>query len=78
MKIIGEIDIENIISDSPVSIFDKYKEDLCISQEEYFRYFYNTNIAYAIKIKNIRKYSIPKNLDEFGLKRAPQSYIYLL
>ncbi|UAY77836.1 ASCH domain-containing protein [Pasteurella canis] len=78
MKIIGEIDIENIISDSPISIFDKYKEDLCINQEDYFRYFYNTNIAYAIKIKNIRKYSIPKNLDELGLKRAPQSYIYLL
>lgn len=77
MQVIGEVDIEQIISDSPFNIFEKFKENICISQQDYFDYFINSDIAYAIKIQKVRKYSNPKRLNEFGIKRAPQSYIYL-
>lgn len=77
MQVIGEVDIEKIISDTPFNIFDKFKENICISQKEYFDYFDNADIAYAIKIQKVRKYLSPKRLNDFGIQRAPQSYIYL-
>ncbi|WP_025342043.1 hypothetical protein [Mannheimia varigena] len=77
MSIIGEIDIEQIISDTPHNIFERFKDHIGINQDDYFKYFSNTDVAYAIRISHIRKYSIPKKLNDFGIKRAPQSYIYL-
>lgn len=77
MQVIGEVDIEQIISDTPFNIFQKFKENICISQKDYFDYFADTDIAYAIKIQKARQYSNPKRLNDFGVKRAPQSYIYL-
>lgn len=77
MKIVGEMDIDEIFSDTPCSIFEKYNKEICISQDKYYDYFTNSNIAYAIKIKNVYKYQNPIKLEEFNVKRAPQSYIYL-
>lgn len=77
MKIIGEIDIEEIISDTPHHLFEKFKAHIGINQNDYFKYFSNTDVAYAIKISHIRKYVIPKKLNDLGIKRAPQSYVYL-
>lgn len=77
MRVIGEIEIEDIIVGTPVSIFQKFENKICVSREDYFSYFSNTNIAYALKIGKVYKYPIPKNLSDFGVTRAPQSYIYL-
>lgn len=77
MMVIGEIEIEDIIVGTPVSIFQQYEDKICISRDDYFSYFNNTNIAYALKIGKTHKYPIPKKLSDFGVTRAPQSYIYL-
>lgn len=77
MKIIGEIEIDKIISDTPENIFNQFKDLICITNKDYFKYFEGSDIAYAIKIKNTYKYPIFKELSDFGIKRAPQSYIYL-
>lgn len=77
MRVIGEIEIEDIIVGTPVSIFQQFEDKICISREDYFSYFSNTNIAYALKIGKVYKYPIPKKLSDFGVTRAPQSYIYL-
>lgn len=77
MMVIGEIEVEDIIAGTPVSIFQQFEDKICISRDDYFSYFNNTNIAYAIKIGRVNKYHEPKKLSDFGIKRAPQSYIYL-
>ncbi len=77
MMVIGEIEIEDIIAGTPVSIFHQFEDKICISRDDYFSYFDNTNIAYAIKIGRVNKYHKPKKLSDFGINRAPQSYIYL-
>ena len=75
--IIGEVEIDDIIIGSPVSIFEQFEDKICISRNDYFSYFSGKNTAYAIRIGKVHKYPIPKKLSDFGIKRAPQSYIYL-
>ena len=77
MMVIGEIEVEDIIAGTPVGIFQQFEDKICISRDDYFSYFNNTNIAYAIKIGRVNKYHEPKKLSDFGIQRAPQSYIYL-
>lgn len=77
MMVIGEVEVEDIIVGTPVSIFQQFEDEICISKDDYFSYFNNTDIAYAIKIGRVNKYHEPKKLSDFGIKRAPQSYIYL-
>ena len=76
-KIVGEFIIDRIISDTPNKIYQKYNKYLGIDKENYFEYFKNTNIAYAIKIKKVIKYEKELTLADFNLKRAPQSYQYI-
>ena len=76
-KIVGEFIIDRIISDTPNKIYQKYNKYLGIDKENYFEYFKNTNIAYAIKIKKVIKYEKELTLADFNLERAPQSYQYI-
>jgi len=76
-KIVGEFIIDRIISDTPDKIYQKYNKYLGIDKENYFKYFKNTNIAYAIKIEKVIKYEKELALADFNLERAPQSYQYI-
>lgn len=76
-KIVGEFIIDGIVSDTPNKIYQKYNKYLGIDKENYFEYFKNTNIAYAIKIKKVIKYEKELTLVDFNLERAPQSYQYI-
>lgn len=76
-KIVGEFTIDKIISDTPQKIYLDYGESLGISKNEYFKYFKNVDIAYAIKIKKVIKYEKELTLADFNLERAPQSYQYI-
>lgn len=76
-KIIGEFYTTKVISDTPEKIWNKYKDKLGISEEEYFKYFEGRTVAYAIKIKNFIKYKVPISLKEIRDTRAPQAYMYL-
>jgi len=37
------------------------------------RYWYN----YALKLKGIREYQTPRSITDYGMKRPPQSWVYL-
>lgn len=41
------------------------------------QYFTNTKVAYAYKLGKIKKYDVPKTLEELGINYYPQSYVYL-
>lgn len=76
-KIVGEFIIDKIIRDTPQKIYLDYSEKLGISKKEYFEYFRNINVAYAIKIKKVIKYEKELTLSDFNVKKAPQSYQYI-
>ena len=52
--------------------------ELCFIKKEYFDlYFKNRDIAYAYKLGKVEVYSKPKELEDFGLSCAPQSFVYV-
>ena len=76
-KVVGEIIIDKIISSTPKLLWKSYKNNLGISEKEYFEYYKNSKVAYAIKIKKVIKYKKELELKDFGIEKAPQSYQYI-
>ena len=77
MKIVGEAEVEKVLVDTPEVIWEKTKEYSGINKKFYDQYFRRRYIAVAYQLKNVIKYDIPKELSDFGIKRAPQSFCYL-
>ena len=76
-KVVGEFKIDEIIKDSPDNIWNLGEEVLGINKKSFYEYFKNSEFAYAIKIKDVIKYDTPKDLSDFGIKKAPQSFCYI-
>jgi len=77
-KIIAIVDIDGILSDSPQKLWEKCHDDAGISEPEFFNYFKNSDVGYAIKISNVQEFSIP--IDPYHLYedfRPPQSFYYI-
>lgn len=77
MKIVGEAKVEKILEDSPDNIWEETKNYSGIDLKFYQQYFKDSSKAIAYKLTNIKKYSIPQELSSYGIKSAPQSFIYV-
>lgn len=76
-KIIGEVNVVNILMLLPNCLWEKTKELSGITKTFFDEYFKNRKIAYAYELGKVLVYDKPKTLEEFGLKAAPQSYAYV-
>lgn len=77
-KIVASFEIARIIADSPKNLWNKCQKYGGISENDFFEYFKNSDIGYAIEITNLNEFSEPIN--PYKLKkdfRPPQSYCYL-
>lgn len=77
-KVIGEFDIDIILSDDPELIWHETNSFSGISKSFFDSYFLDRKKAYAIKVKSSKRYESPQELSELrvGLK-APQSFAYI-
>jgi predicted transcriptional regulator len=76
-QVIGEFEIDDILSSSPNEIWELTKKYSGISEIYFHEYFENRLVAHAIKIKNTKRYKKPMSLkDDFNVL-PPQSYLYL-
>jgi len=76
-QVIGEFEIDGILSSSPNEIWELTKKYSGISEIYFHEYFENKLLAHAIKIKNTKKYKRPLSLKEDFNVLPPQSYMYL-
>ena len=76
-KVIGEFEIETIMSDTPNNIWIQTKLYSGISQEFYDEYFKGRDNAYAIKVASTKKYRKEKSLADYNVQSAPQSFAYV-
>ena len=76
-KVVGEVEVKNILDDTPLNIWLKTKEKSGTSKEIFDKYFKNSEYAIAYELGEVIIYDIPKELNEFGIKSAPQSFMYL-
>lgn len=76
-RVIGEFEIEDILSLAPNEIWKQTKKHSGISEDYFYKYFADREIAHAIRIKNTKKYKQPLNLQDNFNVVPPQSYMYL-
>ena len=76
-RVIGEFRIAGIISDTPDKLWKKTAGVGGINRTDYFAYFANHSIAYAYQIEEVKVFGTPRTLSEYGLKHAPQNFVYV-
>lgn len=76
-QVIGEFEIDDIFSVDPESLWEMTKKHSGISEDFFYQYFANRDIAHAIKIKKTKKYRKPLCIKEDFNVLPPQSYTYL-
>ncbi len=76
-KVIGEFEIEAVLSGSPNEIWKQTKKYSGISQEFYDEYFKGRDKAYAIKVAATKRYRKMRALADYNVQSAPQSFVYV-
>lgn len=77
MKIVGEAEVETVLIDKPSEVWRITKKKSGIDKLFFDDYFQDRDQAVAYKLTNITKYVSPKELKDFGIKSAPQSFQYI-
>ena len=75
-RIVGEVSVKTIISLTPTDLWKTTSQYAGISKKKYDEYFKNRKIGYAYELGDVIKYETTKNINDFGLKHAPQSFVY--
>ncbi len=76
-KVVAEVDILEVLILPPEELWIKTNSEAGISKKYFDKYFYKKQIAYAYKLGNVKIYDQPKELVDFGIKSAPQSFVYI-
>lgn len=76
-RIVAEAEIIDVLILSPEELWEQTKQASGISKEFFDEYFKGKKMAYAYKIGKVKVYKTPKTLLDYGVKNAPQSFIYL-
>lgn len=77
MKVVGEAEVEDILIDNPEVIWKKTETKSGINKSFFDQYYKNREQAVAYKLKNVKKYGEPKELRDYGVNSAPQSFQYI-
>lgn len=76
-RIVAEAEILDVLMYSPQELWELTKEESGISKEFFDEYFVGREVAYAYKLGKIKVYDEPKTLLDYGIKAAPQSFVYI-
>lgn len=76
--VIGEFEIEEVITSNPDSLWAETMEEAGISKEYFDNYFDGRHVAHALRVGVANYYKKPKTLKEmFNINRPPQSFMYI-
>ncbi len=76
-RVVGEFEIDDILSDDVNAVWEKTKRYSGISKEFYNSYFQKKKVANAIQIGHLTKYKVTRALSYYNLTQAPQSFCYI-
>lgn len=76
-KVVGTVDVDEMLGTAPHVLYDMTKKCAGISEDDYNDYFKGSNVAYAYSLNHPVIFSRPASIKEYGLRGAPQSYVYL-
>ena len=76
-QVVAEVSVSNILSDKPSTLWEKTLSIGGISNDEYFAYFINREVAHAFVIDEIKKFTPYRKLIDYGIKTPPQNFLYI-
>ena len=76
-KVVAEAEILEVLMLPPEELWNQTKELSGITKQFFDSYFKGREVAYAYKLGKVKVYEQPKDLIEFGVKSAPQSFVYI-
>jgi predicted transcriptional regulator len=76
--IMGEFEIQDILCYPVDDLWELTKEYAGISRRVFYDYFRQKQVGYAIQIGKVYRYPKPLPLTETPLRKAPQSFSYIL
>lgn len=77
-RIVGAFRIGDIIEDRPSVLWERLSEFSGLSEQEFFKYFENSDKGFAIEIRNLERFDNPVDPTElFPDFRPPQSFCYV-
>ena len=77
MKVVGEVAVTSILVDEPDKIWQAVKNEAGITRKFYNQYYAGRRNAVAYHLGDIEQYKEPKELKDFGITHAPQSFVYV-
>ena len=76
-KVVGELKIKQVLYDKKNNIWNKTNRYGGITKNKYDKYYENCDYAVAYEIEETILYDKQKDLKDFNVKTAPQSYVYI-
>ena len=76
-RVVAEAEIVEVLMMSPEALWQQTKESSGITKQFFDKYFAGREVAYAYKLGEIKVYAQPKSLMDYGIKAAPQSFVYI-
>ena len=76
-KVVGELKIKQVLYDKKTIIWNTTYKRGGITKIKYDKYYENCDYAVAYEIEKAILYDKQKDLKNFNVKTAPQSYVYI-
>ena len=76
-RVVAEAEIIEVLELPVDDLWEQTKDASGISKEFFLSYFKGKTIAYAYKLGKVIRYKEPKSLFDYGIKFAPQSFVYI-
>lgn len=76
-KVVGEVEVSEVLIDCPEKIWKMTCHGAGIDREHFAQYYNGSRKAVAYVLKHAVRYQQPRELAEYGMERAPQSFVYV-
>ena len=76
-KVVGEVEVVGVVYGNPRLVWHQTKMHSGITHSFFEHYYKGRNKAIAYKLGVAKRYQKPRDICEYSLKSAPQSYAYL-
>lgn len=76
-KVVGSFKVKDVHVGTPQEISKLTRGFTGLTGKEYWEYYQGKDKAVAFEIGELVRFDKPKSLSDYGVKAAPQSYVYL-
>jgi len=77
MKVVGEAKVRQIIEDELAEVWEITGRESGISYDFFSEYYMGRDTAVAYELEDVEVFPEPKELSDFGVTHAPQSFVYV-